>query len=98
MNQNVLPSELSLLMMTTQLTRPDGSVLDLSDPEISGTNFTYTAQVNSFGEGDVGNYTCTATIGPRPSLTFLTGMSHLVSNPIYIEIGMQNKYYCQLTF
>ena len=86
MNQNVLPSELSLLMVNAQLTRPDGSVLDLSDPVISGTNFTYTAQVNSFGDSNVGNYTCTATVRPQPFMIFLTGTSEL-SNTATIIIG-----------
>jgi hypothetical protein len=96
MNQNLLPSELSLLMVTAELTRPDGSVLVLSEPEISGTNFTYTTRVNSFGDvdSDVGNYTCNATIRPRqPSSTFLTGMGQLVSDPIKlnVEIGIKIK-------
>jgi hypothetical protein len=97
MNHNLLPSDLSLLMVTAELTKPDGSVLVLSKPEISGTSFTYTARMNSFGDSDVGNYTCNATIRPRqPSSTFLTGMGHLVSDPINVEIGMRIKYH-QLT-
>ena len=51
MNQNVLASELSLLVVNAQLTRPGGAILDLSNPMIEGTNFiyVYTAQVISFG-------------------------------------------------
>ena len=90
MNQNVLPSELSLLMVNAQLTRPDGSVLDLSDPEISGTNFTYPSQVNCFSDSDVGNYSCTATVRPQPFTIFLTGFGEL-SNTATITVG--NCYY-----
>ena len=80
MDQNVLPSELSLLMVTASLTRPDGSVLDLSDPVISGTTYNFTTQVNSFGDSDVGDYTCTATVRLQVSSPFLTGMGRLASN------------------
>ena len=91
MNQNILSSELSLLMVTAQLIGPDGSVLTLYGPEISGTNFIYTARVDSFGDSDAGNYTCNVTIRPRFSLIFLSGVGQLVSN---IEIGIQNGYNC----
>ncbi len=92
MNQNVLPSELSLLMVTAELTKPDGSALVLPQPEISGTNFTYTAQVSSFGDSDVGIYICNATIRPQSSLPFLLGVGQLVSDPINIEIGILINY------
>ena len=55
MNQNVLTSELPLLMVTAQLIGPDGSVVDLSDPIISGTTYNFTTQVNFFSDNDVGN-------------------------------------------
>jgi hypothetical protein len=86
MNHNLLTSELSLLMVTAELTRPDGSVLVLPEPEISGTNFTYTARVSSFGDGDVGNYTCNASVGLRLPSTYLTGTGQL-SNTIQVIIG-----------
>ena len=87
MDQNVLPSELPLLMVTARLTRPDGSVLNLSNPVISGTTYNFITQVNSFGDSDVGDYTCTATVRLQPSSPFLTGMGQLVSYPIEIVIG-----------
>ncbi len=86
MNQNILPSELSLLMVTAELTRPDGLVLVLLEPDISGANFTYTAQVSSFGDSDVGNYTCNASVGLRLLSTYLTGTGQL-SNTIQVIIG-----------
>ena len=87
MGQNVLPSEHSLLTVNAQLISPDGSVLDLSSRVMSGTTYNFTTQVNSFGDGDVGNYTCIATVIAQPSSTFLIGMSRLVSNSIKIVIG-----------
>ena len=71
-------SEVSLLMVDAQLLR-DGTMLNLSNPKISGTTFTFTAIVNSFGRSDSGNYTCTATIRPRPSSVYLNGTGELSS-------------------
>ena len=78
-------------MVNASITKPDGTVLVLSNPvvAIEGTAYKVTTQVNSFGERDVGGYTCNATVRSHPSLTFLMGISQLVSNPINIEIGMQ---------
>ena len=83
MNQNLLPSELSLLIVNASITKPCGTVLVLSNPVIKDTAYKFTAQVNSFGDY-VGNYACNATVRPEPSLTYLTGMGQLVSNPIKI--------------
>ena len=87
MNQNVLASDLSLLIVNASLTRPDGAILDLSNPIIEGTSFTYTSQVISFDDSDVGTYTCNATVKPRSSSPFLTGIGELVSNSIEIVIS-----------
>lgn len=86
MNQNVFSSELSVLMVSAQLTGPGGSMLTLSDPVMSGIDFTYTAQVNSFGDSDIGNYTCVATVEAQPNSVYLTGRGEL-SNIIEITIG-----------
>ena len=95
MGQNVLLADLSLLMVNASITKPDRTVLALPNPVTEGTAYKLTTQVTSFGDSDVGGYTCTATVSPQPSLTFLTGISQLMSNPIYI-IGMQNGHHCQL--
>ena len=65
----VVESDLRLLMVDTQLSR-DGTTLPLTGPVVSGTTFTYTTQLNSFGRNDSGNYSCTATIslGQTPHL------------------------------
>ena len=92
MNQNLLPSELSLLMVTAQLIRPDGSVFNLSTSSLvmSGTTYNFTTEVSSFGDDDVGSYICTATVGLRPSSPslgdFVNGMGQLVSNPVKIVL------------
>ena len=86
MNQNILSSELSLLMVTVQLIGPDGSVLALSEADVSGTNFTYTAQVDSFGDSDAGNYTCNASVGLQLPSMYLTGTGQL-SNTIQVIVG-----------
>ena len=82
----VMESEISLLMVDAQLSR-DGVPLTLSSPTLTGTTVSYDATVSSFSETDVGNYTCSATITPRPSSTFLTGMGQLQSSPFEITIG-----------
>ena len=87
LHQNIL-YELSLLTVTAQLTRPDGSVFDILDPVMSGVTYNFSTQVNSFGDNDVGNYTCNTTVSTCPSLRdFLIGTGQLVSNPIKIVIG-----------
>ena len=86
MNQNVLFSELSLLIVNASITKPDGTVLILSNPVIEDTAYKFTTQVTSFGDSDVGSYTCNATVKPQPSAIYLTGMGQLVSNPIKIVI------------
>ena len=88
MNEYVLDTELRLLMVVAQLTWPNGTTLDLSSPNTSGITYNFTTRVNSFGDSNVGNYTCTATVTPGPTATFLTGMGQLESDPVEIMIGM----------
>ena len=93
MNQNVLPSEFSLLIVNASITKPDGTVLILSNPMIEDIAYKFTTQVTSFGDNDVGNYTCNATVRPKSSTIYLTGMGQLSSNPIEIVIiGKRNKF------
>ena len=60
----------------TQLSR-DGTQLAVAGPIVTGTTFTYTAQLNSFGKSDFGNYTCTATVRPYPTSTYILGVDTL---------------------
>ena len=72
LNSAVLESDLSLLMVSAQLTHPNGTILSLSNTT-RGITFTYTTQINSFRRSDSGNYLCTATVSPLPSNSFLSG-------------------------
>ena len=79
-------SELSLLMVSAQLSR-DRTPLTLTGPTVSGTTFTYTTLLDSFGRSDSGNYTCNATVEPKPTVTYLNGSAPL-ANTARITIGV----------
>ena len=89
MDPAVTNSDLSLLMVDAQLSR-DGTPLALTGPTVTGTTFTYTRVVNSFGRSDSGNYTCTATVRPQPSSTFLIA-SEAHSDFARITTGIINR-------
>ena len=76
MGQGVLQSDMSLLMVDVQMSK-DGTMLAPTGPIVTGTTFTYTIQLDSFGRRDSGNYTCTATVSLRQPSTYLTGMDAL---------------------
>jgi hypothetical protein len=78
LNSGILESDLLLLMVSAQLTHPNGTMLSLSNT-VRGTTFTYTTQLNSFGRSDSGSYTCTATVRPQPTATYLSGSGVLSS-------------------
>ena len=85
--ENVLPAHLeSLMTVNASITKPNGTVLVLSNPKIEGTAYKLTTRIKSFGDDDVGNYTCNATVRPLPAV-YLTGMGQLVSSPLKIVIG-----------
>ena len=89
MNEKVFESDLSLLMVDTQLSR-DGTPLSLTGPTVIGIRtFTYTTQLNSFGRNDSGNYTCTATV--RSNSSHLIDNELLISGNIYISIGEMDQ-------
>ena len=79
MRQEILDSEIFLLVVDAWLSQPNGTPLALTGPRVTGTTFTYTAQLNSFGRSDSGNYTCTATVRPQPSSVYLNGTGELSS-------------------
>ena len=80
----ILGSEIFLLVVDAQLSR-DRTPLALAGPIVTGTTFTYTARVNVFGRSDYGNYTCTATVRPQPSSTYLIGVD-VLSDTLSIKI------------
>ena len=85
LNSAILGSEIFLLTVNAQLSK-DGTPLALDGPRVSDTTVTYTAQLNSFQRSDFGNYTCTATVRPQPSSTYLTGTDTL-SDTLSIKAG-----------
>ena len=91
-------SEIFSLAVDAQLSR-DGTPLTLNGPTVTGTTFTYTRLIESFGRNDSGNYTCTASIQPRPTLIYLTGNETLQSDSINIKAGMSSDgYQCHINY
>lgn len=86
LNSAIVVSDLSLLMVDAQLSR-DGTPLTIHGRTMTDTTFTYTTRLNPFGESDSGNYTCTATIIPQLTSTYLTGNEMLSSNTVSIRAG-----------
>jgi hypothetical protein len=83
-----MESDLLLLMVDAQLLR-DGTPLTRIGPIVSGTTFTYTTQLNSFGRSNSGNYTCMANVRPKLTAVYLTGTSS-GTNTTRITIGVYN--------
>ena len=90
LNSVILGSENALLMVDAQLSR-DGTPLALPSVTVTGTTFTYTTMVNSFRRSDSGNYTCTATVRPQPTATYLTGIE-ILSSIVNIRAGKINAH------
>ena len=85
LNPAIVGSENALLMVNAQLSR-DGAPLALPGITVTGTTFTYTTLVNSFGRSDTGNYTCNATVRPLSTSLYLTGIE-MLSSKISIIAG-----------
>jgi hypothetical protein len=87
LNSAIVVNDLSLLMVDVQLSR-DGILLDNpTQSPVPGTTYTYTTQLNPFGISDVGNYTCTATVGPQLTAVYVTGNEALESGTIRVTTG-----------
>ena len=85
LNLAVMGSENALLVVEAQLSR-NGMSLALPSLSVTGTTFTYTTQLSSFGRSDSGNYTCTANIRPQSNAVYLTG-NEIISSHINIRAG-----------
>ena len=85
LNSSILDSEIFLLMVDVQLFR-NGSPLPVFGPIVNGTTFIYTTRLNSFQRSDYGSYNCTATVRPRPTSIYLTGIE-VLSNTLAIIPG-----------
>ena len=81
----VTDSDLSLLLVDVQLSR-DGTPLTLTGPTVTGTTFAYTIQLESFNRRDAGNYTCTATVRPKPTSTHLTALGDSIQTAMLVII------------
>ena len=82
-----MESELSSLMVDAQLSRDGITMRNLSNLTRSSTTFTYTIVVSSFHRSDSRNYTCVATIRPKPLSVYLYGTGKLSSNQIRVTTG-----------
>ena len=83
----VMESEVLLLMVDAQLSRDETMFdLTLTNSDMTSTTFIYTTQVESFGRNDSGNYTCTATVRPQSTATYLTG-NETVSDIVRVTTG-----------
>ena len=58
-----------------QLSDPAGSTLTATTPSVSGSTYSSMATISSFGRDQSGLYTCSATVSPSPSNSFLSGSS-----------------------
>ena len=84
----VVDSDLILIMVDTQLSR-DETPLTLTGLTVTGTTFVYTIHLSSFDRRDAGNYTCTATVRPKPTSTHITASGESVQTAaIVIMAGM----------
>ena len=87
-------SDLSLISVEAQLFR-DGNELNQTSHQMNGLSYTFGAMVSSFSESDNGNYSCSATVRPRPSSPYLSGIGRGESKPIQI-VGKSNYGYLML--
>ena len=81
------------LNVTFELLRmdPAGSLLPTTTPSVSGSTYTSTATISSFGRNDSGNYTCRVTISSIN--THLTS-SNNTSNSLRVTTGMMTQILC----
>ena len=56
-----------------QLRDPAERILTATTPSVSGSTYSSMATISSFGRTDSGVYTCTVTVSPSPSNSFLSG-------------------------
>ena len=84
------------LTVTTMLSRTDpaGTPLTTTTPSMSGSTYTSTAMVSSFGRDQSGVYTCTATVSSTSSTSFLTDSSG--SDTARVTVGEYCTNYRQL--
>ena len=72
-----------------QLSDPAGRTLTTTTPSVSGSTYTSTAMVNSFGREQSGVYTCRATVASSPPNSFLF-VSSPQSGTLRVTVGEVN--------
>ena len=78
------------MTVNIRLSNPAGRALTTITPSVSGFTFTSTATVTSFGRKESGIYTCTVTVSPSPSNSFLFN-STPQSETIRVTVGEINS-------
>ena len=89
LNSAIVATDLPLLMVGIQLSKDGTPLSNRIMSSMRGTTFTYTTQLelNSFGRNNSGKYTCTATVSPQPTSTYLNGTITLPSSNIRVTTG-----------
>ena len=73
-----------------QLSDPAGRTLTTTTPSISGSNYTTSAMVSSFGRNQSGNYTCTVNTSSTLASSFIAG-SKIKFETLRITAGELNQ-------
>ena len=63
------------VIVNIELRDPAGSPLATTAPPVSGSSYTSTTTISSFGRDQSGLYTCSATVSPSPPNSFLSDSS-----------------------
>ena len=79
-------SDLSLITVEAELFR-DGNELTHDQSSHRGISYNFGVVLSSFSESDNGNYSCSATVRPRQSSSYLTGMGIGESDTVEIVVG-----------
>ena len=67
-------------------TDPGGSPLTITTPSVSGSSYTSTATISSFGRSDSGVYTCRASVSSASTNTYISD-SNTGSNSLRVATG-----------
>ena len=91
----VSASEASLLTVTAQLSFGGATLTPPTTLDREGATFTLTYAVESFSEGNVGEYACMATVSPQPQTPYITGNGTRTGSAM-LSIGETHNYFMLL--
>ena len=74
------------VIVNIELSDPAGIPLTATAPSVSGSTYSRMATVSSFGRNDSGLYTCSATISPSSSNSFISDSSSQ-SETLRVTVG-----------